>query len=226
MSVEVRDVMGRVAIAVTPEAPFIEIVEAMRRYAVGAVAVIDAERRPMGIVSEDDLILKEADLARHSTSMYETRNQGEMHRKATGVIARELMTTPAITVTPGRPLREAARLMHDKRVKQLPVVDPATGRIVGTLHCADVLRVFLRPAEELLTEIRDLPLDPETFTVEVNKGVVTIAGRVKRASEALQIVEQIYRVEGVVDVVSQITADMDDRLQIIPPLREDGAPRL
>ncbi|MEV8634845.1 CBS domain-containing protein [Streptosporangium sp. NPDC051023] len=57
MTLQVKDVMGLVAIAVRPEATFAELVTTMRRYKVGAVAVIDEEGRPIGMVSEDDLLL-------------------------------------------------------------------------------------------------------------------------------------------------------------------------
>ncbi|MFD0888194.1 CBS domain-containing protein, partial [Streptosporangium algeriense] len=59
MTVRVMDVMGLVAIAVRPEATFAELVATMRRFKVGAVAVIDAEGRPVGVVSEADLLLRE-----------------------------------------------------------------------------------------------------------------------------------------------------------------------
>ncbi|MEU8149486.1 CBS domain-containing protein [Nonomuraea sp. NPDC048901] len=52
MSIQVKDVMGRVAIAVLEEASFAEIVAAMKRFAVGAVTVIDADRRPVGVVRQ------------------------------------------------------------------------------------------------------------------------------------------------------------------------------
>ncbi|MBB5782608.1 CBS domain-containing protein [Nonomuraea jabiensis] len=117
MSLEVNDIMGRVAIAVLKEASFTEIVEAMERFAVGGVTVIDAYRRPVGVVSEDDLLLKEVDTARHSVPIFESRRRQQEHRKAAGVTAAQLMTSPAITVTPGTSVRDAARLMHAKRVK-------------------------------------------------------------------------------------------------------------
>ncbi|WP_113701233.1 CBS domain-containing protein [Nonomuraea lactucae] len=59
------------------------------------------------------------------------------------------MTSPAITVTPGTSVRDAARLMHAQHIKQLPVIDVVTGCVVGTLHQGDVLRVFTRPTGEL-----------------------------------------------------------------------------
>ncbi|MEU8146919.1 CBS domain-containing protein [Nonomuraea sp. NPDC048901] len=217
MTVEVKDVMGRVAIAVLEDAPFAEIVGAMKRYAVGAVTVIDADRRPVGVVSEEDLLLKETDTVRHSVSIFESRHQRQEHHKAAGIKAEELMTTPAITVTPGASVRDAARLMHDKRVKQLPVIDPVTGRIIGTLHQRDVLRVFTRPAVDLMADITALLPDREAFSIELDKGVVTLGGRVEWNSQATALVESIRGVEGVVDVVSELTFDKED-LIVVPSL--------
>ncbi|MEV6040666.1 CBS domain-containing protein [Nonomuraea sp. NPDC052116] len=222
MSLEVKDVMGRVAIAVLKEASFAEIVEAMERFAVGAVTVIDAYRRPVGVVSEDDLLLKEADTVRHGVPIFESRRREQEHRKAAGVTAVQLMTSPAITVTPDTSVRDAARLMHAERVKQLPVIDMNTGRIVGTLHQRDVLRVFTRPAEELAADVRAVLPDPEAFTVGIHQGVVTISGVVEWKSQALALTEQVRLIEGVVDVRSEVTFDKDDLLIIQGSFRDGG----
>ncbi|MEV4111580.1 CBS domain-containing protein [Nonomuraea sp. NPDC049695] len=212
MSVEVKDVMGHVAIAVLMDASFVEIVEAMGQFAVGAVTVIDGDRRPVGVVSEDDLLLKETDTVRHCVSMYESGRERQEHQKAAGVTAAELMSSPAVTVTPDTLVREAARLMHVRRIKQLPVVDAVTGRIVGTLHQRDVLRVFTRPVGELEAEVRQVLPDPEAFAVEIDQGVVTVSGAVEWRSQAIALAERIRAVEGVVDVRSVVTFDKDDLL--------------
>ncbi|MFI7439985.1 CBS domain-containing protein [Nonomuraea indica] len=216
MAIEVKDVMGRVAIAVSEDAPFTEIVAAMRRYAVGAVTVIDAERRPVGVVSEADLLLKESDPVRHSVSMFESRRQRQDHRKAAGVTAAQLMTSPAITVNPATPVRAAARTMHEQRVKQLPVVDPVTGRIVGTLHQRDVLRVFTRPAAELMADIRAQLPDARALSIEIDRGVVTLRGTVETRSQAIAMTERLRSLEGVVDVVADLTCTREDI--VAPPL--------
>ncbi|WP_308168607.1 CBS domain-containing protein [Nonomuraea sp. NEAU-A123] len=217
VTIHVKDVMGPVAIAVLEDSSFLDIVAAMERYAVGAVTVIDAERRPVGVVSEDDLLLKETDTVRHSVSMFESRTRRQEHQKAAGVKAAELMTTPVITVTPDTSVRDAARLMHDKRIKQVPVVDPATGCICGTLHQRDALRVFVRPAADVLADIAALLPDREAFSVEVERAVVTIGGKVRRKSQTVALVARIREVEGVVDVVSELTYDTEDFI-VTPPL--------
>ncbi|MGR6919329.1 CBS domain-containing protein [[Actinomadura] parvosata] len=217
MSIEVKDVMGHVAIAVLADASFAEIVAAMKRFAVGAVTVVDADRRPMGVVSEDDLLLKEIDTVRHSVSLFESRKQRREHEKAAAVTASQLMTSPAITVTPGTSVRDAARLMHTQRIKQLPVIDPVTGRVIGTLHQRDVLRVFTRPVGELEADIRALLSEPGPFTVEIDAGMVKLGGQVRRRSQAIALVEAVRNVEGVVDVVGELAAE-DDDLIVVPPL--------
>jgi CBS domain-containing protein len=55
------------------------------------------------------------------------------------VFVREVMTTPAVTVTPGTSLKESIRLLHEHSITAMPVVDDA-GQLVGVLSEADVLR--------------------------------------------------------------------------------------
>ncbi|MEV0830451.1 BON domain-containing protein [Nonomuraea rubra] len=107
--------------------------------------------------------------------------------------------------------------MHDRRVKQLPVIDAVTGRIAGTLHQRDVLRVFTRPAADLEADVRAVPPEPGPFTVEVEAGVVKVGGRVQWRSQAIALTEAVRAVEGVVDVVCEVACDSDD-LIVVPPL--------
>ncbi|MEV1243421.1 CBS domain-containing protein [Nonomuraea sp. NPDC049750] len=217
MSIKVKDVMRNVAIAVREDASFAEIVRTMRRYTLGAISVIDADGRPVGVVSEDDLLLKETGPVRRSASIFDGRKRRAEQEKAAAITASALMSTPAITVTPGTSVREAARLMHDKRIKQLPVIDVVTGRITGTLHRSDVLRVFSRSTGELEREIRAVIGDLRSVSAGVSGGVVRLSGRVTRGSEAIRLVEEIRRVEGVIDVVSELTYDRADQITV-PPL--------
>ncbi|WP_329082008.1 MULTISPECIES: CBS domain-containing protein [unclassified Streptosporangium] len=214
MSITVSDVMGRTAIAVRQDAGFADIVAVMRRFAVGAVTVVDADRRPVGVVSQDDLLLKESDAVRHGVSVFESAARRREHEKAAAVAARDLMTSPAVTVTPGMAARDAARLMHDRRIQQLPVIDPVTGRLAGILHRADLLRVFDRPETELRAEAeavaRDLATPGSEVAVGVENGVVTLDGEVERRSRAVQLVEAIRRLEGVIDVTSRLEYGGDD----------------
>ncbi len=57
---------------------------------------------------------------------------------AAGTTAADLMTSPAVTIAPEESLEHAARLMHARGIRRLPVVDP-DGRMVGIISRADVL---------------------------------------------------------------------------------------
>ncbi|MCK2215913.1 CBS domain-containing protein [Actinomadura sp. ATCC 31491] len=206
MTIQVRQVMGPVAIAVREHTPFADIVAAMGYYGVGAVTVIDDGRRPVGVVSEDDLLLKESGPAAAGASVAAARRWRRERDKAAGTTAAGLMTSPAVTVTPDTPVREAARLMHGLRVRQLPVVDPDSGRLVGTLLQEDVLRVFARPPEELAADLARALGGLGTLAFEVERGVVRITGQVAGDEQAAEAAERARAVEGVVDVVCDVTA--------------------
>jgi len=219
---KVREVMGGVAIAVRPEATFTEMVDAMRRFKVGALTVIDADDHPIGVVSDDDLLLRETDSGARPGSVFDSHKRRQERRKAAGETARQIMTTPAITITKDTAVREAARLMHRHRIKQLPVIDAVTGRITGTVHQSDLLKVFARSAEEIereVAEVRDrLAIAPETVSVAVEAGVVTLRGRLPLRSQIAPLVAAVGEIEGVLEVVSSLTCGSDDLVRVPPYL--------
>ena len=122
------------------------------------------------------------------------------------------MSSPAITIHPDAPIPRAARLLHDRHIKRLPVVDP-DGKLIGIVSRRDLLRVFLRPdtliaqqVSELLEEI--LLADPASLTVAVHGGVVTLAGQPVPEDQRDLIpvaVRLIWDIDGVVDVVDQLS---------------------
>ncbi|GAA4562834.1 CBS domain-containing protein [Planotetraspora kaengkrachanensis] len=219
MALEVKDVMGKVAVAARMDASFADLTGIMKRYGVGAVTVIDESGRPVGVVSEDDLLLKVT--ARRGPRFIRLPKRWAEHRKAAGMTARDLMTSPAITVAGETPVDEAARLMHSGHIKQLPVVDRATGRIVGTVHQGDLLKVFERSAEDITREIeivaRVLDADPAELRISVEAGVVRLRGWIPRHSQLLPLLEAVRDIDGVVDVKADLAFVFDDLL-VPPPL--------
>jgi CBS domain-containing protein len=218
---KVKEVMGDTAVAVRPEASFTEMVDAMRRFKVGALTVIDNDDHPIGVVSDDDLLLRETDSGERSTSVFDSYKRRQEHRKAAGGTAREVMTTPAITITKDTEVRDAARLMHRHRIKQLPVIDAATGRLTGTVHQSDLLKVFIRPAEEIEREVikvsNQLYINPEKLIVGIEAGVVTLTGQIAFHSQIARLVATVREIDGVLDVENALTYRSDD-LAPIPPL--------
>jgi CBS domain-containing protein len=223
MKTKVQDLMSREVVAVDEPTPFKEIVELLARHRVSAVPVLDAAGHVTGVVSEADLLLKEEHPeAGLDAPRFERRRQRVERAKAAGAVASELMTSPAVTIGLLATVDEAARLMHAAGVKRLPVVDPATGALVGIVTRGDLLRVFIRPDEEIRREVvgqvilREFMMDPATYLVQVADGVVSLQGTCERRSLIPLLVRAIHGVEGVVRVDNRLGYDLDDRDLAMP----------
>ena len=208
----VKDVMTTTVVAVREEADFKEMVAGLRSRRVSAFPVIDAAGRVIGVVSEADLLLKEAaptGLSRLSWRLTE-------RSKAEGVTAAEVMTKPAVTIGQDATVTEAAQRMQSRRVKRLPVVDE-DGRLRGIVSRADVLSVFERPDKEIWDDVvkgvitGEFGLDSELFVVTVRSGVVTVTGSVDRHADATGLLGAIRRLEGVVALRDRLSYPSKDR---------------
>lgn len=216
----VRDVMTADVVTVGEAAPYKEIVDTLAAKAVGAVPVVGDGGRVLGMVSEADLLHKMefAGLEPH-VHLLERKRRRTARSKAAADTARDLMSTPAVVVGPDEPLSAVARLMDTERVKRLPVVEP-DGRLIGIISRRDLLRVYLREdkaiAEEVVEQVllRTLWIEPDTVSVNVERGVVTLAGTVDRRSTVPLVVRLVENVGGVVDVVDHLTYHYDDTAEL------------
>ena len=217
MGWRVRNVMTDEVVTVVDSATFKEIVGLMSEHAVSALPVVDRDGHLTGIVSEADLLLKEEcdpeSAAEHHLIGFGRRKIERA--KAAGSLAAQLMTTPAVTVGPDATLHEAARLMHERNVKHLPVID-LDGKVIGIVSRADLLKVFLRSDLEILGEVtkrvldRTLWLEPGTIRATVRDGVVLLEGIVEQASMIPSVIALVQGVPGVVGVDSRLGFDVDD----------------
>ena len=201
MNATVKDVMTTEVVVVRRGATFKEMAAALRRFRVSALPVVDADSKVIGVVSEADMLAKEALI---DPGVIDGLVHHEEVHKAAGLTAGDLMTHPAVTVRPDDSIEHAARLMYNLRIKRLPVVD-AGGGLVGVLSRTDLLAVYDRPDAEIREEIEDLILhefleDPRQFAVTVQDGVVTVAGSPETAALGHRIVHKVRHVQGVVAV--------------------------
>ncbi len=218
MNATVKDVMTTHVVAVRQNASFKDMAARLREHRVSAFPVLDDENRVVGVVSEADLLTKEA-----LEYSYQGRVSGILHHreqtKAAGVTAADLMTKPPVTIGPNEPVSHAARLMYSRHVKRLPVVDD-DGRLIGIVSRADVLSVYSRPDADIKHDIVEgviigtLLTDPARFTIAVKDGIVTVEGIPENASVGRDMIEEIRHVEGVVTV--------RDRLNYPPDVRPPG----
>src|SRR5438445_5754375 len=114
MKTLVKDLMTVRAVTVGPDAGFKEMVEVMARHGVSAVPVVDEQVLVLGVVSEADLLPKEERAELQEAHLFESSSRRTARAKAEAGRAGELMTAPAVTATENMPLRDAARLLHEK----------------------------------------------------------------------------------------------------------------
>jgi len=209
MSSTVKDVMSTHVMAVRPDAGYKEMAVMLREQRVSAFPVVDDDGKVIGLVSEGDLLVKEA-LEGTVPRTLQGLAQRRVRSQVTGLTAADLMTKPAVTIGPGEPVSHAARLMYSQRVKRLPVVSD-DGRLIGIVTRSDVLSVYRRTDREIEQEVtRELILgtfmcDPVRFDVIVKSGVVTITGTPETAQVGHDIVRAVRHMEGVVAVRDRLS---------------------
>lgn len=215
----VSSLMTREVISADVESTFKDVVQLLEENGISAVPVLDGGY-PVGVVSEADLLPKEE--FRGGTAdapgLFAGRDVKHRWEQASGLTARDVMTTPVRSVTPGTTASAAARELAQAGVRRLFVMDD-DGALVGVLSRRDLLKLYLREDDDIRTTIRDeilgrtLWVDPDTIDVEVTDGVVSLQGRLERQSE-IDIADHLVRsLPGVVDLRNRLRPAWNDTAQ-------------
>ena len=222
-----RDVMTQPVVGVRPETPLREVARLLIDHRISGLPVVDEMGAVLGIVSEADFLIKEqgAEAVQHrrlARILGESSESRSQLAKVAALTAGEAMTAPAVTVSPGCRIAEAAAIMTGRGVNRLPVVDD--GRLVGIITRADLVRAYVRTDDELASTIRDdvllriLWLDPAQFTVIVKDGVASITGHVENRSTVEMVEQAVGLVPGVMGVHIDVTWSSDESRTVDAPL--------
>ena len=210
-------------VTATEAMPFRDLVALLHARDIGAVPVVAMAGQVMGVVSRADLTAKAAGpTGTAAGSRLASRSRRRERRLALARTAAELMSSPAVTVTPETTIEQAARAMCRHRVGRLPVTFRLTRRLAGIVTRSDLLRVYLRPGEEIRAEIeagvfpRVHGANPRCLAVTVRNGIVSVTGRVEFRSAIAGLISGIQQIEGVIGVDDNIAYDIDDRYLIMP----------
>lgn len=203
-------------ISVTAGSSFRRIVEMICEHHVSGFPVVDGSGAVLGVVTGGDLVVKEhrADHVKVRTPFAASDDLHERYRRVEGLVAGELMTAPAVTVDADADLRVAARLMSLHAIARLPVTKDR--KLVGIVSRSDVLKVFLRPDDEIRRDIledvlgRKVLEETNGIDVDVRDGVVTLRGVLPRLSTTRLITFHVNRLDGVTKVVDKLSYWLDD----------------
>ncbi|HET9142376.1 CBS domain-containing protein [Actinophytocola sp.] len=219
---KVADVMTTEVTTVEEGTPYKDIVALLHEREVSGVPVLDADGRLAGMVTEGDLLPRQGG-RQQAPARRRIRVPRQRVRQVQATTAAGLMSTPVHTVGPEATVAEAARLIEAYGVRRLPVVD-GNDALVGIVSRRDLLEVFLRPDSDIAAEIAHdvfergmgVPVGPDEVTIEVRHGVVVLRGELERRS-LVPVAERLTaRVDGVVDVRSQLSYAFDDSAVRVP----------
>lgn len=148
----VSDVMTRQVAVLRPDQPVAEAADALAGGGYGAMPVVDAGGRLVGLLRDEDLIVSEARLHVPTTINFlgaqfslpgEMKRFEEELRKVAGATVADIMDPEPETIGPDESVEDLATKMHAADVTHLPVVDDA-GQVVGIVARGDLVRLIAR----------------------------------------------------------------------------------
>lgn len=213
---KIEELMTRDPVAVGPDTPLKDVATILLEHRISGVPVIGERLEVLGVVSEADIVAKEAGPESHDRRMIAWLLGGREldEQKLAARTAAEAMTSPAVTIAVGRTIPEAARLMTNDGIKRLPVVDDE-GALIGIVTRTDLVRAFARTDREIEREIRDtvlrtLWIEEPGLNLRVEQGEVRLSGKIQRRADAELLETFAARVPGIVAVHSTLRWAWDD----------------
>jgi CBS-domain-containing membrane protein len=195
---QVEDVMTTDVATVGPATSIVDIVRVILDRRLSGLPVIDDRDRVVGVISEADLLLIEEYRDSKPPTRFESGHRRAERAKASGTMARDLMTSPAITTPVGTSVFEAAR------------------KLVGIVTRSDLLKVFVPTDKDIRLSVEYGLLDAlwaalsGKVTVAVDDGVVTLSGRMELRSEVDLLAKLTGSLDGVVSVINRLGFRNDD----------------
>ncbi|MHB8869914.1 MAG: CBS domain-containing protein [Thermoleophilia bacterium] len=148
-----RDIMRTEVVTIGPDATVRELADLLATHEISGVPVVDDEGALVGVVTEGDVILQDAELHfPHYLQFLDSiiylesvRKFEERFRKTFGNKVADVMSVEVVTVAPEATIHEVTTLMADNEVNRLPVLDG--DRLVGIITRGDVVRAIASRGE-------------------------------------------------------------------------------
>ncbi len=120
--------------SVDADEPVLEAIQIMADRRVGALPVLRNDEL-VGVISERDYARKVVLLGRSSAE----------------TPVWQIMSSPAVTVTPEQSVKECMQVVTDRRIRHLPVVEE--GRMVGVISIGDLVRAVIEEQQETIEQL-------------------------------------------------------------------------
>jgi CBS domain-containing membrane protein len=141
-NITAAEIMAQDVVAVNPDTPVADVAAAMGRRGISGLPVVDAENIVVGMISEKDFLsrmgVKESqNFMSLVANCLKTKGCVTLSIKA--ALAKDIMSSPAVTVLPETPVRTIASILAGKRINRVAVTDPG-GRLLGLVSRGDIIK--------------------------------------------------------------------------------------
>jgi CBS domain-containing protein len=139
----VRDVMTRDVISITKFDSVMNVANILTDKNISGLPVVDKEKKVVGIITQADILSMVGVGREHTFKDLLKYMLGEpLHERRLGDHVGDIMTVPALTISPDANIAEAVKVMDEKRIRRLTVVD-GKGTLIGILTRADILKAVI-----------------------------------------------------------------------------------
>ena len=147
-AMQAKEIMTTQLVTASPEMPVAEIAQLMIENRIGAVPVVTPDQRVLGIVSETDLLRRD-EMGRDEIPrswwlmLFNSKDKRITDvNRIQGDLAKDIMTTPAITAHEEATIEDVATLFLTKKINQAPVI--RDGKLVGIVSRGDLVSAIAR----------------------------------------------------------------------------------
>ncbi len=139
----VRDVMTKNVLSITKYESIIQVANILTDKNISGLPVVDKENKVIGIITQADILSMVGVSREHTFKDLLKYMLGErLPERRIGDLVGDIMTSPALTIKPDTNVAEAVKIMDEKRIRRLTVVDE-NSKLIGILTRADILKAVI-----------------------------------------------------------------------------------
>lgn len=143
LEMRVQDVMTKGVISITKYEPIMHVADILTEKNISGLPVVDKERRVLGIITQADILSMIGVSREHTFKDLLKHMLGEpLPLRKMGDTVGDIMTSPALTIKPDANIAEAVKIMDERKIRRLTVVDEK-GVLIGIVTRADILKAVI-----------------------------------------------------------------------------------
>jgi CBS domain-containing protein len=143
LEIHVRDVMSKNVLSITKFESIVRVANILSEKNISGLPVVDKENKVIGIITQADILSMVGVSREHTFKDLLKYMLGEpLRERKIGDHVGDIMTSPAFTIKPDANIAEAVRIMTERRIRRLTVVDDKN-TLIGIITRADILKAVI-----------------------------------------------------------------------------------